>query len=154
MITGEIVKGQDLGPKFTTASEFMTSAIQAGVGQLATKLVRMTKKKLTGDVLNVRRGRLRRSIHAETEFTPEQAIAAVGTNVIYAKIHEYGGIIRPKTKKALKFQIGGSWVITKKVVMPKRSFLRSSMQELAPKIPGELVKAAAKGAEDFRRSLS
>lgn len=50
--------------------------------------------------------------------------AAWGTNARYAGIHQFGGVIVPKTKKALAFRlVNGTFVMTKKVTMPKRAFL-------------------------------
>lgn len=41
----------------------------------------------------------------------------------YARIHNFGGTIVPKTKKALRFKVAGKWVMKQKVVMPKRQYL-------------------------------
>jgi len=59
--------------------------------------------------------RLRNSITSEASAKQVE----VGTNVIYAAIHQLGGVIRPKTKKALAF--GG--IVRKSVTMPARPFL-------------------------------
>lgn len=48
---------------------------------------------------------------------------SVGTNVIYAAIHQLGGIITAKTSAGLHFQIGGVWVTKASVTMPARAFL-------------------------------
>ncbi|NTV02430.1 MAG: HK97 gp10 family phage protein [Chlorobiaceae bacterium] len=151
MITGEIIKGEDLGARFAHAGPFMTTAVHKAVMRVSLKLVSRVKEKLSGEVLNVRTGRLRRSIHAEYEFGPTQAIAVVGTNVEYGRIHEFGGVIRPKTKKALRFQIDGRWIVTKMVRMPERSFLRSSMRELAPGIREEIRRAAVASLSEIQR---
>lgn len=64
-------------------------------------------------------GRLRRS------FT--YAVGAngfsVGTNVRYARVHQYGGLIRPKRKKALRFKLGKQFVTVKSVRLPARPFV-------------------------------
>lgn len=49
----------------------------------------------------------------------------VGTNKEYAAIHQFGGVIRPKTAKALN--VGGRAV--KKVTIPARPFLGVSNQD-------------------------
>jgi phage virion morphogenesis protein len=59
--------------------------------------------------------RLRNSITSEASAKQVE----VGTNVIYAAIHQLGGVIRPKTKKALFF--GG--IMRRSVTMPARPFL-------------------------------
>lgn len=50
---------------------------------------------------------------------------SVGTNVIYAAIHQMGGVIRAKTSGGLKFRgIGnGGWVTKQSVTIPARPFL-------------------------------
>lgn len=53
-------------------------------------------QKLSGQSLRVRSGRLRSSITHRIAKENNDLVARVGTNVIYAKIHEYGGTIKPK----------------------------------------------------------
>lgn len=50
---------------------------------------------------------------------------AVGTNAIYAAIHQFGGVIKAKTAKGLKFRPAGGngFVTVMSVTMPKRAFL-------------------------------
>lgn len=53
-----------------------------------------------------------------------------GTNRIYAGIHQFGGDIVPKTKKALKFALhNGKVIVTRKVTIPARPFLGVSEEE-------------------------
>lgn len=54
----------------------------------------------------------------------------VGTNVKYAKVHQEGMTIKPKTKKFLAFMVGGHWVKKKKVKIPKREFLGISKDDI------------------------
>jgi phage gpG-like protein len=49
--------------------------------------------------------------------------------VVYAKIHEFGGVITPIKAKALHFKVGGRWVTTKRVLMPARPYLRPAVWE-------------------------
>lgn len=54
----------------------------------------------------------------------------IGSNLKYARIHQYGGIIRPKKAKALKFQLAdGTWAVVKKVVMPARPYIGVSASD-------------------------
>ncbi|WP_311515274.1 phage virion morphogenesis protein [Oligella urethralis] len=61
-------------------------------------------------------GRLRNSITRIFDTTT----AVVGTNVIYAGIHQFGGAIRPKRAKALRF----NGRFASQVTMPARPFLK------------------------------
>jgi phage virion morphogenesis protein len=47
----------------------------------------------------------------------------VGTNVLYAAIHQFGGTIVPVSADALAFSIGGVPVFAQKVDIPRRAFL-------------------------------
>ncbi len=100
---------------------------------------RAAKKRVSGDVLNVHRGRLRASITSAIEGSGRTLVGRLGASVIYARIHELGGTIpahevRAKKRKALRFEIGGQ-VIFRRVVhippitMPPRPYLRPSLEE-------------------------
>lgn len=59
---------------------------------------------------------------------------SVSSDRVYAAIHQMGGVIRPKTKPALKFKVGPQWVNTQKVTIPARPFF--------PVINGRFTEAA------------
>lgn len=65
-----------------------------------------------------------RLVQSITHEATEGSVA-VGTNVIYAAIHQVGGTIRAKTAKGLRFRGpgNGGWVTKQSVEMPKRAFL-------------------------------
>lgn len=133
-------------------SSRMKAEITRTVRRLSIELSAYVKeRKLSGQVLTPRTGTLRRSItHSVTEG-PDGVTGKVGTNVVYAAIHEYGGktkphVIEAKRGKALKFSAGGETIFRRKVrhpgsVMPERSFLRTALRENAGKITDELNKA-------------
>lgn len=58
-------------------------------------------------------------------FEANSNSVAVGSNVIYAAIHQFGGTIKAKSKRGLRFRSGdnGDWVNRKEVTIPRRSFL-------------------------------
>lgn len=47
----------------------------------------------------------------------------IGSDTPYSRIHNEGGVIRPKTASALVFSMGGQTFIVKSVTMPKRQYL-------------------------------
>ena len=60
--------------------------------------------------------------------------AEVGTNLVYARIHDQGGIIRPKRKRLLRFKVNNKWVVARQVRIPKykgRGYMTPAFQELA-----------------------
>jgi len=111
--------------------------------------------KLHGQVLKQRTGRLAGSIHVTPHLGDTQSYVQVGTNVEYARIHEYGGttkahIITARNKKALAFISGGADVIVRSVrhpgsKMPERSFLRSALRDMTPEIKQRLAAAVREG---------
>ena len=73
---------------------------------------------------------LSRSIHTETlESSRDKAEVAVGTDVVYAGIQEYGGVITPKQAKMLAWQDGGEWHFAHSVTIPPHPYLRPAMDE-------------------------
>lgn len=82
-------------------------------------------------------GRLRNSIRVRNTMTWRGPSAVVGTDVQYARMVHDGTaphIIRPRTKKALKFKVGGRTVFAKYVNHPGtrgRPFLDRALREVA-----------------------
>lgn len=63
---------------------------------------RVQERKLSGQVLKVQTGRLRSSINTRVKkLGPLQVIGIIGTNVVYARAHEYG--YPPRNLKARPF---------------------------------------------------
>jgi phage gpG-like protein len=101
----------------------------------------------------VRTGTLRSSINTRIDQGGGAVTATVGTNVAYARIHEYGGTtsahrIMPKKARVLAFSIGGQtifrrWVNHPGSRIPERSFLRSALAEMRPEIEAGLEQAVA-----------
>lgn len=75
--------------------------------------------------LNVRTGNLRRSIVASSK----KLEGSLESSAEYAAIHEFGGTIKPKNSKYLKFVIGGQWKSVKQVIMPARPFLMPAFED-------------------------
>ena len=64
-------------------------------------------------------GRLRGSINSQAG----NDYARVGTNVIYAAIHQFGGTITPKAGSHLVFRLASGLVLAKSVTLPARPYL-------------------------------
>lgn len=102
----------------------------------------IVEDKLSGQVLNVQTGALRRSIQIEpvqvSGYTARGAVYSSG-DVKYAAIHEFGGRtpphdIYPKQAQALAFAMGGETIFAKVVhhpgsQMPERSYMRTALAE-------------------------
>lgn len=64
-------------------------------------------------------GRLKNSIN----YQLYQDYVEIGTNLIYAPLHQFGGTITPKKAKFLRFFAGGKPVFASKVYVPARPYL-------------------------------
>ncbi len=53
----------------------------------------------------------------------------IGTNKVYAAIHQFGGVIQPRSGGYLVFRLGGRLVHAKKVTIPARPFLGISTED-------------------------
>lgn len=115
----------------------------------------VVEDKLSGQVLHVRSGNLRRSITAKVEGGDGSIRGIVGTNLVYAAIHEFGGTVhvpamRPIHAKALHWiGEGGEDVFAMStrphtVNIPERSYLRSALADLRPAILAALRRAIQK----------
>ena len=79
-------------------------------------------------------GHLRRSIRSGAKITLRKVFGWVGSNLIYARIQELGGIIKPKKGKYLKFQIRGQWKSVKSVKIKGKKYLERGMMDNLEKI--------------------
>lgn len=155
MIKGEIVKGKDLPAQLRKSSEAMRSGVERTVQMLALKLVASVVRKLNGQVLNVRTGRLWRSINAKPQNTENVIASTVGTNVKYAAVHELGGTFKiPDHLRMQKMAWGKPMKMPRKVnvrahsaTYPRRSFLVASLNQMEPEIREKLAQAIIQGIE-------
>ena len=119
--------------------------------------------KLSGQVLHVRTGTLRRSINREVTSDNTGVYATIGTNVSYGAAHEYGFTgtvnVREHTRRSrVQMQMKKSGVKpvgdvivrahTMNINMPERSFLRSTLRDYRPQIEGDLRAAVLSAMED------
>jgi HK97 gp10 family phage protein len=150
----------------TRGPERMRAGLARGLDQAA-MIVEGAAKELVyaghPEHLEVQKGRLRQSITRRVH-TEGAMYAEVGTNVIYARIHEFGGVIRPTQAHALAVPIGdlkgsprnyrGLWtlrrpgrapllmdrsgkpqyVLAEQVVMPARPYLRPALAANAQRV--------------------
>lgn len=81
-----------------------------------------------------RSGALARSI----DYAVSGMQAIIGSGLVYAAIHQFGGTIVPKSADRLAFRIGNRQIFARKVTMPARPYIGLSGEDRA-----ELVQAAA-----------
>lgn len=154
MISGYIVGDRQLIARMSAMPDDLRRGVEQTVKALGFELQsRVQVQKLTGQVLKVRTGRLKRSISpsagADSRSRYEQQGDAsyyyVGTNVSYGAAWEYGAKacdIVPVKAKALRFEINGQVFFRKRVHKPAqaaRPFLAPALQEMRPMIEEQLA---------------
>lgn len=158
MLEIKLIGDQQLMLKLQRMPERVRFELKKAVTGLSFDLMRLVKRKLTNQVLNVRSGKLRDSIFqrvVEDRAGIHGHVASDGT-VKYAGVHEWGGTInipeiRPVSASALHFITkGGAEVFAKyarahTVTMPERSYLRSSLRDMKDQIKRELTDAVMRG---------
>ena len=89
---------------------------------------------LAGATLQPRTRFLQRSVKSDVRQTGDTVSGRIGSPLVYAAIHEFGGIIKPKNAQFLVFQIDGQWIRTKQVTIPKREWLSKSLEDVKGQI--------------------
>jgi phage gpG-like protein len=123
----------------------LREALSSKANMLAAALQAKIQDKLSGAVLNIKSGALARSIVATVDDASANVTVTIASvDIKYAAIHEYGGTIPPHEilpdkAKALAFPIGGKQTFAARVnlpaiTMPERSYMRSSLAEMADEI--------------------
>lgn len=148
-ITGE---GQVL-TGLVSAEAAAVKGVRESVARQTLRLLRHIKEeKLTGQVLKVRSGTLRRSIAQRVTDNGAAIVGEVSTPLVYAPPHEFGvmmkaRIVEAKRVSALKFQFNGKTMFRKRVTipayrMPERSFMRSALEDLQGSIVADIAASA------------
>jgi phage gpG-like protein len=142
----QIALANDCAASLAGVPERVRQALSDKANALAAELEAKIQQKLAGTVLNARTGALARSIVTTIDDSSASVSVSIATNgdVKYAAIHEFGGAIPPhqilpNKAKALAFAIGGKQVFAARVnlpavTMPERSYMRSSLAEMADEI--------------------
>jgi len=153
-VSGVSVDGlETLTRRLGALPQSLTARIGEEVERLGDALRDRVERKLSGEVLRQRSGRLAASIAVAVERSGASATATVSSDAPYAAIHEYGGTIPartilPQSARALAFPWRGQQrffrrVTVPAVAMPERSFMRSSLDEAAPEIRAAVEAAAS-----------
>lgn len=154
------VRGLDeTSARFDAYPAALQAALGAKATELATALADLVKNKLSGAVLNTSSGALRDSIAAGVTADSDGVVASVGSegDVKYAAIQEYGGKtsaheILPVKGDVLAFVAGDGQHFARRIehpgsVIPERSYLRSSLEDMKDEILSALASTAAEAWE-------
>lgn len=156
-IEGSVTGDANVVRSFGRVSPEVRAEIGKATGRIVLRLMRNVKRdKLSGQVLKVRTGRLRRSITQRVEEAGDVITGIVGTNVEYAARHEFGftgtetvkahlRLVKQAFGKDLKHPVWATvGTHTREAKYPEHSFLRSALKELA---------ASGKIAAEYRKAL-
>ncbi len=102
----------------------------------------------TAGNLQVQSGHYRRSIRSGISPASGGIIGYLAADVVYASIHEYGGVIKAKEGGYLRFPIKGRWVTVKRVVIPKRPLITPSITENLDEMGDIIIKDIIKELGD------
>lgn len=158
MIETSVTGARETADKLRGTAGRAHEAIRKSVGRLVLELfVKVKQEKLSGpgkgQVLNVVTGRLRRSITQRVESGANEIKGIVGTNVEYAKFHEFGQSIKADLKKqreGVKRSLNASKPALNPGDLPARSFLRSALKEMEPRIREEFENSVRENSSTWR----
>ena len=157
MITVQVTGDDAVVARLAALPGRVAAKLRAAIQRAVFLLVAAVKgRKLSGQVLKVRTGRLRRSVNGRVVEAPGLISGQAGTNVAYAAAHEHGftGVVTVKAHlRTIKEAFGRAITPvaaavaehTRHMQLPERSFLRSALRELAPEIRQMLAGAVAEG---------
>ncbi|MEP7312547.1 MAG: HK97 gp10 family phage protein [Pseudomonadota bacterium] len=154
MIKGTVIGSEQVIARLKVFPTSLREELRTAVTRSAFNLQRHVKEnKLSGQVLKVRTGRLRRSINVRVTDSESQVVGSVGTNVEYARAHEFGfkGVVN--VREHLRRTVSGFRASvrahSRKVNLPERSFLRDALKDKRLEIRREFdlaVKRAIPGS--------
>lgn len=94
----------------TLTAKGLSQIILRGAQRAANEIVREVQENISGDMLKVRSGSLRRSVTSKVGAVDHTLTIEIGSTqgpaTKYARIHEYGGTIRPIRAKLLAVPVG------------------------------------------------
>lgn len=154
MITAALAGGDALMGRLGAMPARLGAELAREASRLGDELRTAVERNLSGGVLQQRSGRLAASIDLSVEQSGGAVSATLGSDVPYAAIHEYGGVIPahqilPKSARVLAFPWQGREGVFRRVEMPavqmpERSFLRSAFAEMEPEIRAAMADAASR----------
>jgi phage gpG-like protein len=161
MISGYLIGDKEVIARLEKINPTVRGFLQEAINTSSLELIGYIRRsKLSGNPLHQRSGRLKDSITSKITDSEDLISGIVGTNVEYARVHEYG-FKGTETVKAHLRTIKQAWgrplragakqinirSHSRKANLPERSFLRSSLRDLEGKIKKRMEDAVRKGLE-------
>jgi phage gpG-like protein len=113
-----------------TLPRHFNKAVLRGL-KLGMKVVEGKAKRSFGEARKpgIGTGRLRASIQSSARREGAGFAGRIGSDLVYASIHEFGGVIRPRASEYMTFQTAEGWRRVKQVVMPRRPYIQPAIIE-------------------------
>ena len=160
-LSGEVIGSSQVVERIKSITPNVRTALQEKVQRLIIALqIHVVSDKLQGQVLNVRTGKLQRSVsQAMVPGRPDEIKGIVSASAKYAAAHEYGfhdtvnvkehlRTIKEAFGKSLKEPVTFTvHTHTANMNRPERSFLRSALDDQRDSIVQGLQEAAIEGAK-------
>jgi len=157
MIIAQVIGADKVVAHLLTASPRVMSGVQGEVSRLVLALLRKVKEeKLSGQVLKNQTGTLRRSINQKVVAGNGTITGSVGTNLSYARAHEFGckdTVTVPEHLRMMKVAWGKAVKAPRQILvsahpmkmnLKERSFLRSAINEMNADIRAGIAAAVRK----------
>lgn len=157
VLSGQVLGAERVAARLSNAGPRVRERVRTEVQRLGLELLRKVKaEKLTGQVLNVRTGRLRRSINQRIMDAGGEITTSVGTNVSYGRFWELGFQGAQQVRQHLRTvtQAFGRPISpveasvgahTRNVNQAPRPFLQSSLDEMRAEVRQRLLVAVQGG---------
>ena len=163
MLAARIVGAETVVSQMTALPGKAHNRVKDQISRLTMELLTKVKsEKLSGQVLHNVTGNLRASINQRVQDLGQSIVGAVGTNLVYARAHEFGvdqhkmvtvheymrsnlsaavSAWRAKHKMSSPMCVVHEFTRNQHTKLPERSFLRSALDDMRPQVREELLEA-------------
>jgi phage gpG-like protein len=154
VIVAQVVGAESVVSKFQTLPPQIHAKVKDRMQRLVmTLLTKVKEEKLNGQVLRNLSGTLYRSINQRVDDQGSSITGSVGTNLVYARAHEFGVDQEVQIREHLR-TVTMAWgrELKEPVIcivsahqahmhLPERSFLRSALEDMRPQVREQLLQA-------------
>lgn len=148
MLNGLLSMGQNLSPVLDDVGAHIETStkerFETNIAPDGTPWKQSRRAAADGGKTLLDHGHLRDSIQ-RAPATDDEVV--IGTNLIYAAIHQFGGVIRPKNAKKLAFKTPFGFALLDQVTIPARPFFGLSEEDnqIIPEIVFDHYREAVDG---------
>ena len=101
---------------------------------VATQMIEGVAIKKTSTVFKNSKGNLRGNMYSKVFKRSKELVGRIGNTSVYARIREFGGVIKAILAEYLHFEIDGHWVKVKQVTQNATPYLTPAIEETKTKV--------------------